>query len=95
VPFFEVRLHCKGIDVPIDGERARGFFTNRVVLAKDPVSAKDLAVKLLHREWRNGRYFALNASATCEIEAEEANSLGLVRALFGRRQSYAFHTEEA
>ena len=94
MPFFEVRLHCSGIDVPINGERARGFFTNRVVRSADPASAMTSAVDLLRREWMESRYFSTSASKNYDIQAEEVNPLGFLQGLLSRRQGYAFHTEE-
>jgi hypothetical protein len=93
MPYFEVRLHCRGIDVPMEGQRARGFFTNRVVRASDPEAARAAAVDTLRVEWERGPHAALNRSGEVSFEPEEVFSLGAIRG-FLARQGYAFYTEE-
>jgi hypothetical protein len=91
MPLFAVRLHGHGIDVPMDDASAGGFFTSRLVRASDAASAKLIAAQRLEAEWNNGPHFKLNRSGVLSVDAESAVRVGIVRALFHRRQGYVFY----
>jgi hypothetical protein len=95
MPFFEVRMHIRGIEVPFNGERASGFFANRIVRAPDITTARVAAVRSMHAEWQAGPHAEHNRGGQPIVEPESVVHIGLLRGVFGRKQGYVFYPMES
>ena len=97
MPYFKVRLSGAGISLPFDGgDPVIGFFTTRLVRARDPEHAQDLAKQLVLSEWlAGGAYATANTGAIPTLVIEESWQVGLLQGILGRsRFGYAFYAND-
>lgn len=93
---FKVMLSGRGIDLPIEGDSAVGFFTTRQVCATDLSDAESLAKDLVLAEWSAGGVYALaNRGALPVLSVEQSFPVGWLAGTFGRKPSgYTFYCHE-
>ena len=98
MPYFKVRLSGAGISLSVvDGsDPAIGFFTTRLVCARDPEHAHGLAKEAVLSEWQpGGAYASGNVGALPALVVEESWQVGLLEGILGRRPSgYSFYTHD-
>ena len=96
MPYFKVILSGRGIDLPIEGESAIGFFTTRLVRSTDPSGAESLAKDLVLSEWRPGSVYAgTNCGSQPVLSVEQSFPVSWLTGIFGRKPSgYTFYCHE-
>ena len=98
MPYFKVRLSGAGISYPfVDGsDPVIGFFTTRLVRARDIRQAHCLAKELVLSEWRHGgRYADGNVGSAPTLVVEESWRVSLLSGIFGRRPGgYSFYSHD-
>jgi hypothetical protein len=95
MPHFSVMLHGKGVLVPaLDGsdEPMIGFFTTRVVTARDVHVAQQAAAASVAKAWTHGRYASSNRGSPPVLVAERTIEVSWFSRLFKRSTGYAFYT---
>ena len=98
MPYFKVQLSGAGISLQaVDGaDPAIGFFTTRLVRARDPEHAHSLAKEAVLSEWQpGGAYAGGNIGTLPSLIVEESWQVGLLEGILGRRASgYAFYSHD-
>ena len=98
MPYFKVQLSGTGISLQVvDGsDPAIGFFTTRLIRARDPEHARSMARESVLSEWQPGGAYATgNIGALPSLTVEESWQVGLLEGILGRRASgYAFYTHD-
>jgi hypothetical protein len=98
MPFFKVMLAGTGISLRCEGagDPAIGFYTTRVVKARDPEQAQLVAKELVLSEWQTGgEYAAANSGSLPLLTANSVFSVGFLRGVFGRRPAgYSFYLRD-
>jgi hypothetical protein len=97
MPYFKVKLSGAGISLPFDGgDPAIGFFTTRLVRARDEAHAHGLAQDLVLSEWHTGGAYATgNIGALPTLLVEESWQVGLLQGILGRRPTgYSFYAHD-
>jgi hypothetical protein len=96
MPYFQVRLHGEGIDVPsMDGsETMVGFFTTRVVKSHSATEAEAKARQLVTADWVSGSYSTANRSSKIELTVESIAKTTFIRALLFRNSGHVFYTSD-
>lgn len=93
---FAVMFEGRGIRVPTDGEAEPiiGFFTTRVVRAKSPDSAIEIAKALILQEWETGKYEQTNTGSLPELSVEMVSRPSWYQMLFRRipTKGYSFYS---
>ena len=87
--YFRVLLEGSGIDIPIGGERAVGFFVTRIVRANSVAAAGAEAARVVAAEWSTG-YLQHHNSAP-SLSVSEVGRVGLLAGAFSRQPGYIFH----
>ena len=88
MPYFKVQLSGTGISFRVvDGsDPAIGFFTTRLVRAKNADHAHSSAKATVLSEWRpGGDYAGGNRGALPSLTVEESWQVGLVAGILGRK----------
>ena len=96
MPRFKVILSGRGIDCAVDGDRAIGFFTTRLVKAPDLIAAELMAKELVLSDWRlGGEYSTSNRGTLPVLAVEESFPLGFLTGTFSRIPSgHSFYRHE-
>ena len=96
MPYFKVILSGRGIDLPLEGDSAIGFFTTRLVRSTDPSRAESLAKDLVLSEWRpGGTYAEANRGSQPVLSIEQSFPVGWLVGTLGRKPSgYTFYCHE-
>jgi hypothetical protein len=96
MPFYKLILSGRGIDLIVGDDRVVGFYTTRLVHARDLRSAELKASELVMSEWRaGGKYYATNRGALPVLAVEQAFEAGPIAVIFGRRpRGYSFYCAE-
>lgn len=93
MPYFKLMLAGEGVSLPIEGETdpVIGFYTTRIVEAKDPESAAIAAKELVLAEWQQGECALNNQTGLPTITIESCQEVGFFRGVFRRRpRGYTF-----
>ena len=96
MPHFKVILSGRGIDCAVEGDRAVGFFTTRLVKAPNLAAAEEIAQQLVLSEWQpGGEYSANNSGSLPALAVEESLQIGFLAGIFSRRPTgYSFYRRE-
>lgn len=96
MPCFTIILSGHGIDLAIDGIRAKGFFTTRVIEASSIGLAESQARERVLADWQDGGQFAGgNHGQLPTLGVEQSFRMGWFAGLFGRRpRGYTFYRDE-
>jgi hypothetical protein len=98
MPFFKVVLLGKGILLRCedDEDPAIGFYTTRVVKARDPVHAQALAKGAVLAEWQaGGEYAEANTGSVPLLTTENIHSVGFLRGVFcSKPTGYSFYLRD-
>ena len=89
--YFRVLIEGSGFELLGTTEQTpiRGFLVSRIVRARTAVEAGDLGLARISDEWSTGKYSSHGVSPV--VSVSEAQSIGLLSALFSRRPGYVFH----
>lgn len=96
MPHFKIILAGSGINLVFEDAPVAGFFTSRLVRARDLVSAESLAKELVLSDWRSGGTYAeANQGSLPTLIVEQSFPVGWFTSIFGRKPSgYTFYRHE-
>jgi hypothetical protein len=96
MPFYKFMLSGRGIDMAVGDDRVIGFFTTRLVYARDLRAAELKASESVMSDWRaGGKHYTNNRGAIPKLAVEHAFRVGPIAGIFARRPSgYSFYSGE-
>ncbi len=95
MPYFQVVLEGEGVDLPAPetGDSAFGFYTTRIVKARDVVHAGEVACLRELAVWREGGIHA--HGHVPRLTLESVTAIGYFKGRFGRQpRGYSFFTRK-
>ena len=93
--YFRVLLHGEGISVPSSGDQIIGFYTTRWVKAGKPEEAKEIAKKLVLRDWTDGEYAEVNEGDPPRLSVDSIVSVGFLNYLWNQPgKGHSFYSSD-
>jgi hypothetical protein len=96
MPYYQVVLEGYGVNMARDdgGDPIIGFYTTRIVRARDNIEAAKMVKQVILEEWGKEPFLSSNTSALPILNIESIEELPIYRGIFRQLSGYTFYLKE-